>query len=604
MVRLKTGTLVFIPPMLVLLLASCGDVGLKQQIIESVVPKKPTGLVATPLAQDQVSAVRLDWTNNDADVNKLLVERSGVSSNSGFSTIAELPKTAITYLDQQGLQGDTEYWYRVGAVNDVGPSFSTTVFVRTFPLMTDSAAVSADHASLLIVYSSGDSSSSVTKNLTLPILGTNGSTISWASNSAAIDVSATSATGTALVTGQASSDAQVTLTATVSRGSSNLQKTFNLTVKASNTGAIAADKLDLAITYAAGDNASSVTQNLTLPTTGTNGSSIVWASNNPAISTTAVVGTGMVVRQLVDTPVTLTATITFGLDSDTKQFNLVVFQSDAGAVAEAKAALTIGYASGDSASHVTQNLTLPTTGLKGTTIGWASTNTELVSTSGEVTPPTGPGVAMILTATISKGGASDTKAFNLTVMTGTLKLFYLDGGTWSAHANPPASTVAVSEQGSTLYAIDFGGTTYGWDAGWHALPAAQLTNPLSISSWGSTLWTLTGDRKLYYLDGASWKLASTLAPVNAVCIAGSDTALFALAGASVYHLDGGSWQSMGAPLNPISIAVSDGILYVLTDSGEIHYYDGGWNPQIPGLAPTGYAGIGGGTSMLYILSYQ
>jgi hypothetical protein len=46
--------------------------------------------------------------------------------------------------------------------------------------------------------------------------------------------------------------------------------------------------------------------------------------------------------------------------------------SPAQAVAAAKAALVISYASGDSASSVTHNLTLLTSGAEGTTVAWAS----------------------------------------------------------------------------------------------------------------------------------------------------------------------------------------------------------------------------------------
>ena len=82
-----------------------------------------------------------------------------------------------------------------------------------------------------------------------------------------------------------------------------------------------------------------------------------------------------------DASVTLTATITVGSASDTKAFPITVKAQiiDAQAVAAAKAALAIGYASGDSASSVTQNLTLPATGIDNSTNSWVSSNTAVVA---------------------------------------------------------------------------------------------------------------------------------------------------------------------------------------------------------------------------------
>ncbi|WP_053093049.1 immunoglobulin-like domain-containing protein [Geobacillus stearothermophilus] len=93
-----------------------------------------------------------------------------------------------------------------------------------------------------------------------------------------------------------------------------------------------------------------------------------------------------------------------------------VASADAAAVAAAKVALAIGYANGDDANNVTQNLTLPTTS-NGATITWASSDPTVVATNGKVTrPATGqPDAKVTLTATITKGSATDTKTFTVTV---------------------------------------------------------------------------------------------------------------------------------------------------------------------------------------------
>jgi len=90
---------------------------------------------------------------------------------------------------------------------------------------------------------------------------------------------------------------------------------------------------------------------------------------------------------------------------------------DAESVAQDKTALVITFGSGNDANNVTQNITLPTSGSNGTTISWASSNAGVIATDGKVTrPAAGSSDATVtLTATITKGSASDTKVFPLTV---------------------------------------------------------------------------------------------------------------------------------------------------------------------------------------------
>ena len=187
-------------------------------------------------------------------------------------------------------------------------------------------------------------------------------------------------------------------------------------------------KDSLEIGYATGDSAGSVTKNITLATTGANGVSISWESSN----TDKISTTGTVVRTSGrDVRVTLTATLTKGSESDTKRFALIVTDAnrtdDERHVRLAKNSLEIGYAvrgsvgyvsrfSRDSASSVTKDITLATTGANGVSISWASTPTGIVSGSGVVTRPGGRDVEVTLTATLTKGSESDTKEFTLTVI--------------------------------------------------------------------------------------------------------------------------------------------------------------------------------------------
>ena len=88
--------------------------------------------------------------------------------------------------------------------------------------------------------------------------------------------------------------------------------------------------------------------------------------------------------------------------------------TDAQAVAAAKAALSIGYQPGDGPSSVTQNLTLPITGLDACTVSWSSSDPS-IGADGTVTRPITGDLPVTLTATISSNSASDTKAFIVTV---------------------------------------------------------------------------------------------------------------------------------------------------------------------------------------------
>ena len=100
--------------------------------------------------------------------------------------------------------------------------------------------------------------------------------------------------------------------------------------------------------------------------------------------------------------------------------------TDEDAVKRAKDSLAIGYAEGDSANSVTEDITLPTTGVNehgegAVIITWESSNDDIISTSGVVTGPmttrSNDMAAMItLTATLTKNAAMGTRIFTLTVL--------------------------------------------------------------------------------------------------------------------------------------------------------------------------------------------
>lgn len=156
-----------------------------------------------------------------------------------------------------------------------------------------------------------------------------------------------------------------------------------------------------------------VTADLALPATGAAGARIAWATDNPA----TVTSTGKVTRPAAGQPsarATLTATISRGTVSGTKQFDVTVLPdfNDQDATAHAAEELTVR-----GLGDVRGNLTLPGTAAYGTTVAWTSDRPELVSGDGVVhRPAPGSGAATVtLTATVSRGTATTQRAFPATL---------------------------------------------------------------------------------------------------------------------------------------------------------------------------------------------
>lgn len=172
----------------------------------------------------------------------------------------------------------------------------------------------------------------------------------------------------------------------------------------------------LVIDYAEGDSAERVTQDVTLPTQWQD-VDIAWESSDPEV----IAEDGTVTRGDADVTVTLTATLTYKNKSTTKQFDLTVkasepVESDEEAVAAAKTKLEIGFATGDSADAVTQDLTLAAD-LDGVAIAWKSSAEDVITPAGVVTRQA-IDREVTLTATLTKGSATDTKAFTVLVKAG------------------------------------------------------------------------------------------------------------------------------------------------------------------------------------------
>ncbi|MFV2118769.1 immunoglobulin-like domain-containing protein [Streptomyces sp. Act-28] len=158
---------------------------------------------------------------------------------------------------------------------------------------------------------------------------------------------------------------------------------------------------------------SSVTRNLSLPSTGPNGSTIAWSSDDESV----VSPSGTVTRPAPGAgpaTVLLTATVTSGEAVGRKEFTIVVPAELTARekVAEAAAALEVR-----DAHDVRGNLTLPTGGSHGTRVSWKSTDRKVVTETGEVNRPAhgSDPVKVKLTATVRFGAAQVKRRFDLTV---------------------------------------------------------------------------------------------------------------------------------------------------------------------------------------------
>jgi beta-xylosidase len=186
----------------------------------------------------------------------------------------------------------------------------TAAEVSTISL-TDANRLAADKAALSL----GDLSG-VTANLTLPATGQYGSTISWSSS----DSAHISSTGQVTRPGALEGPADVTLTATLTRGGGTETKTFEATVLPDEDDQAKADAAAAALSLVHPDD---VRGNLTLPASGLYDATVTWTSSDPA-----VVGTDGVVHRPAngagDATVTLTATAHVGAASADRAIELTV----------------------------------------------------------------------------------------------------------------------------------------------------------------------------------------------------------------------------------------------------------------------------------------
>jgi len=172
-------------------------------------------------------------------------------------------------------------------------------------------------------------------------------------------------------------------------------------------------------------NKTDIISNITLQTRGIkNGSRITWVSDNEDYIT----NNGEVTRPINENKeVTLTATLSLAGRSMEKDFNLTVLSDDPKNDANELASNLIL-----NGNHVTDNIILPTTAGKDSTITWMSSNEGYITSEGVVTRPNiGEGNREVkLTAEVLYNGAKVTKEFIVTVIEeyyGYLMSYILEG---------------------------------------------------------------------------------------------------------------------------------------------------------------------------------
>lgn len=316
---------------------------------------------------------------------------------------------------------------------------------------------------------------------------------------------------------------------------------------------VAGDKVALTLPAEVKSN-----QTLTLPATGANGAAITWATDNAAVITAAGVVTLPVSGQVT---VKLTATITLGSVTETREFNIVVGLSDQDLVDADAAALVVA------AAHTAPTtITLPTTGSNGSAIVWTSSNNALIDpATGAVVMPQSGQVVVTLTATLSLNAATKVQTFEVTLGTDTQPVvyssdlfisFYLEGATGNrkvvaihnntgatvnlanykigAATNPTADPLAAGFTGPTLSgSLEHGKTliTYHGDmtntaqAGYIADFAAMITGLPAGNIALANSWSFNGERgdiiALLKDNGGTWTIIDKIGSFESALSSGS-----------------------------------------------------------------------------------
>ncbi|AFC32599.1 hypothetical protein PM3016_5940 [Paenibacillus mucilaginosus 3016] len=342
--------------------------------------------------------------------------------------------------------------------------------------LSDAEITAADHKALTL----GDTSA-VTLNLTLPTTGAKGSVITWSSSNPAV----VAADGTVTRPEKGQPAATAVLTATITKGTSTLTKSFSITVKPkrlTDQEAVANAKAALFLTY------DGVSDKLKLITAGADMTTISWRLTNPELSRIVDVTTGAVDRTKViggSEKVTLVATISRGTYSDIDVFTILVrglpapavvnavYENDTFVTGTAKAGSTVTVRTGDT--------------VLGSAASHATTGAYQVAIAAQ---PAGTVLEVIATAT----GYTSTPAYVL-VLTPVLN----DAGAVAADKNALTDSVILNGNPSLdavtgalkLPVSGENGTTISWQSSQPSVVSASGTVTRPSSSSENAVVTLT-----------------------------------------------------------------------------------------------------------------
>ncbi|MEV6342837.1 family 43 glycosylhydrolase [Actinoplanes sp. NPDC051851] len=243
----------------------------------------------------------------------LYEDGTAVATNTAISILPSAIGNGVTTANYLGRSLYTSDKYLLGSMREVRVYDRALAAseVETLATPANTESVAADEAALDL----GDTSA-LTADLTLPSTATYGSKVTWSTSDAGVISSAGRVTRPAA----GEPDAHATLTASLRRGAISASKTFEVTVEAAFDDAANASAAAEALVV---HNLSDVRGNLDLPADGLNGSSVTWASDEPAVIAT----TGEVHRPAHGSgasTVTLTASVTYGGATVTRDFTAQV----------------------------------------------------------------------------------------------------------------------------------------------------------------------------------------------------------------------------------------------------------------------------------------
>lgn len=388
---------------------------------------KNFGLVIMGVVELADDAIALDFDAIRGDN----ASTTSVTSSLNLPTVGAVNSSTITWesdneaviaTDGTVTPASTDTVVTLVATLTFDGAIQTKAFVLTVPgsngPLTDEEAVATAALDLTWDTIKGDNVSpdAVTQPLNLVTSGSAGTVIEWSADNEEriLLIDGTVIPGLA--------DEAVTLTATISRGTASTTEIYGITVLGSTV--VSDDVAALTFDLIKGSNTdpAAITTNLSLITTGPNGSSISWTSSNEAAVTTD----GTVVRGEIDRPVTLTALITDGLAAEMKTFDITVAAAEQGltdelAVQAVLEEITADFILGENiaSSSIITDLALPVDGPFGVGITWYSSATSTIAADGTVTRGAND-TPVTVTAVASRGAAQAAKTIDLIVLgTGT-----------------------------------------------------------------------------------------------------------------------------------------------------------------------------------------